>query len=73
MIIGVLRQFIFSLRSDFEVRYCFGFFAVQIVAVTQHVIFFTSLIVLIRKVEFQKLDGLFKLAQMKIRIAQNAR
>ena len=47
MITGILRQFIFPFRSDFEMRNGFRFFAVQIVAIAKHVILGASFIVFV--------------------------
>ncbi len=69
MVISILSQFVFPSRSCFEVWNSLGFLAVQVVAVAQHVVFFAPLVVFIRKIEFQILDRIFKLAQMEIRIA----
>ncbi len=71
MVIGILCQFIFSFRCNFEICNCFGLLAIQVIAISKHVIFFASTVIFIRKIEFQKLDGLFKLAKVKIRTAQN--
>ena len=73
MITGILRQFIFSLRSNFQMRDGFGFFTVQVVAIPKHVIFFAPAVIFIRQIKLQKLNSIFKLAQMKIRITQNPR
>ncbi len=72
MVVRVLSQFVLPFGCNFKVWNSFRVFTVQVVAITELVIFFAPLVGLVRKIEFEKLDGLFKLAQVKQRISQNA-
>ena len=66
MVICILSQLVLAFRGNLQVRNCLGLITIEVVAITQHVVFLTAAIVLIRKVKFQELNGIFEFAQVEI-------